>query len=212
MASGIAFFLMLAVLELNQNRVAGSVLTIAVSVGFWLCHHLLLSKRRWYIKLAGWAAWLGCFLAILLLTWPPVHAVPAVDTAAPVKTEVLALRQGALQGVYTDDGLVEVYAGIPYAKPPIGELRWKEPQNPDPWDGVLPADHFAPMSMQPTNLPIYNSLTQIIGFHDYKISLSDNYRPPVSEDSLYTVDLFRRLSARNHKAGQQEAPGQPVAE
>ena len=39
--------------------------------------------------------------------------------------------------------------------------------------------------MQPQNLPIYNSLAQIIGYHDYQISLDDNYTPPVSEDSLY---------------------------
>ena len=39
--------------------------------------------------------------------------------------------------------------------------------------------------MQKTNLPFYDSLVHIIGYHDYKISLKDNYRPPVSEDSLY---------------------------
>ena len=54
-----------------------------------------------------------------------------------------------------------------------------------PWDGVRVCDHFAPMSMQPTNLPIYDSLAQIIGYHDYKISLKDNSRAPVSEDALY---------------------------
>ena len=39
--------------------------------------------------------------------------------------------------------------------------------------------------MQKTNLPVYDSLVRIIGYHDYRISLSDNYIPPVSEDSLY---------------------------
>jgi para-nitrobenzyl esterase len=80
---------------------------------------------------------------------------------------------------------VEVYAGIPYAKPPVGELRWREPQDPEPWTGILDADRFAPMSMQPTNGPVYESLRQIIGYHDYKITSSDDYMPPVSEDSLY---------------------------
>ena len=60
-----------------------------------------------------------------------------------------------MQGVYNEDKSVEVYTGIPYAKPPVGELRWKEPQDPDKWDGVLVADHFAPMSMQPQKLPMY---------------------------------------------------------
>ncbi len=111
--------------------------------------------------------------------------MPAVEHANAEKTEIRVLPQGQVRGVMTEDGAVEVYAGIPYAKPPVGELRWKEPQDPEPWDGVLEADHFAPMSMQPVRLPIYNSLAQIIGYHDYRISFKNNYRPPVSEDSLY---------------------------
>ena len=39
--------------------------------------------------------------------------------------------------------------------------------------------------MQVRNSVYYDSLAQIIGYHDYKISLTDNWRPPVSEDSLY---------------------------
>nr|MCR4711960.1 carboxylesterase family protein [Clostridia bacterium] len=92
--------------------------------------------------------------------------------------------------VVTADGAVEVFAGIPYAAPPVGELRWREPQDPESWEGVLAADHFAPMSMQPTNLPIYNSLTKIVGFHNYQLSWQDNYRPPASEDSLY-LNIWR---------------------
>ena len=100
-------------------------------------------------------------------------------------TGTVHLDQGDVRGVVVADGAVELYAGIPYAQPPVGELRWKEPQDPLPWEGLLTADHFAPMCMQPTHLPIYDSLTRIIGFHDYKISLHDNYVAPVSEDGLY---------------------------
>ena len=39
--------------------------------------------------------------------------------------------------------------------------------------------------MQPTNSALYSSLAQIIGYHDYEITLEDNYITPVSEDSLY---------------------------
>ena len=65
--------------------------------------------------------------------------------------------KGLVSGVYSKDGKVEIYAGIPYAKPPVGELRWRAPQDPEPWSGVLACDAFAPMSMQVTNLPIYDS-------------------------------------------------------
>lgn len=184
--SALIFAIMLAVLELNKNTVWGFVLLLLVTAGFYTAHRFIVKrKNKWYLRLCVWLAWLGLFCGVLLLTWPPVQAVPAVSVKNPEKTEIITLSQGDLQGVYNADKSVEVFAGIPYAKPPVGELRWKEPQDAEPWDGVLLADRFAPMGMQPRNLPIYYSLAQIIGYHDYKITLDDNYTEPVSEDSLY---------------------------
>ena len=65
---------------------------------------------------------------------------------APVKVE-----EGLLQGVYTD-GLT-VYKGIPFAAPPVGELRWHAPEPPAKWDGVRQAVKFAPAPMQGGNSP-----------------------------------------------------------
>lgn len=184
--SALIFAIMLAVLELNKNTVWGFVLLLLVTAGFYTAHRFIVKrKNKWYLRLCVWLAWLSLFCGVLLLTWPPVQAVPAVSVKNPEKTEIITLSQGDLQGVYNADKSVEVFAGIPYAKPPVGELRWKEPQDAEPWEGVLLADHFAPMGMQPRNLPIYYSLAQIIGYHDYKITLDDNYTEPVSEDSLY---------------------------
>ena len=131
------------------------------------------------------AAYLLAFALIFFLTWPPVKPVPAVESPNPKATGIIETKYGKIRGVLNKDESVAVYAGIPYAKPPINELRWKAPQKPDNWDDILIADHFASMSMQETNLPIYDSLARIIGYHDYQISLKDNYIPPVSEDSLY---------------------------
>lgn len=184
--SALIFAIMLAVLELNKNTVWGFVLLLLVTAGFYTAHRFIVKrKNKWYLRLCVWLAWLSLFCGVLFLTWPPVQAVPAVSVKNPEKTEIITLSQGDLQGVYNADKSVEVFAGIPYAKPPVGELRWKEPQDAEPWDGVLLADRFAPMGMQPRNLPIYYSLAQIIGYHDYKITLDDNYTEPVSEDSLY---------------------------
>ena len=58
-------------------------------------------------------------------------------------------RNGMVQG-YFDGGDVRVFAGIPYALPPVGELRWREPQPMTNWDGIRPADHFGDRPMQPT--------------------------------------------------------------
>lgn len=179
------FLIMLSVLELNKNTIPGFLLLLAVTVGFAILFVRVLHGGKWYWKLLGWMGWIGAFVLILLLTWPPMKRVPAYEGKTPTYTDVVSLEKGDVRGVLIDDGKVELYAGIPYAKPPVGELRWREPQDPEPWTGVLTADHFAPMCMQPVSLPIVDSLKQIFGFHDYRISLSDNYRPAVSEDGLY---------------------------
>ena len=182
--AGLLFLIMLAVLELNKNTILGFALLIAATVCFVILFVKVLHGGKWYWKLLGWLGWIAAFVAVLFISWPPTKAVPACD-GKPVYTEVVSTDKGDVRGVLLEDGAVELYAGIPYAKPPVGELRWREPQDAEPWDGVKDCDHFAPMCMQPVELPIYSSLKQIIGFHDYRISLKDNYMPPVSEDGLY---------------------------
>ena len=181
--TALALCLMLAVLELNKNTVIGWVLTLTTAACYLLLRHKARGKGP--LRFLCAAGWLACFAGILFLTWPPVKRVPAVEGKTGGPTEIVRLRDGDVRGVRTADGAVEIFAGIPYAAPPEGDLRWREPADPEPWEGVLEADSFAPMSMQPVNLPIHDSLVQIIGYHDYKISLRDNFRAPVSEDALY---------------------------
>ena len=54
---------------------------------------------------------------------------------------------GWIQGTVTDEGM-SVYKGIPFAAPPVGELRWKAPQAVIPWKGVRDANDYAPGPMQ----------------------------------------------------------------
>ena len=183
--TGLLFLLMTAVLELNKNTLPGFGLLIAATAVFAVVFVKVLQGSKRYMKLLGYLGYLAVFAGILFLTWPPTRAVPAYEGKVPVYTRTVKLRQGEVRGVVIADGAVELFAGVPYAQAPVGELRWKEPQDPLPWTGVLSADHFAPMCMQPTHLPIYDSLARIIGYHDYKISLSDNWVAPVSEDGLY---------------------------
>jgi para-nitrobenzyl esterase len=63
--------------------------------------------------------------------------------AEPVRTD-----SGLVQGLPGGDPSVTVFKGIPYAAPPVGDLRWRAPQLPAPWDGVRRADHFGPRAMQ----------------------------------------------------------------
>ena len=61
---------------------------------------------------------------------------------------VLDIEGGKVQGVESSVKGVYIYKGIPFAAPPVGDLRWKEPQPVVPWEGVKVADTFGPGAMQ----------------------------------------------------------------
>ncbi|XP_026751915.2 juvenile hormone esterase-like isoform X2 [Galleria mellonella] len=63
---------------------------------------------------------------------------------------LVTIEQGALQGMVCDhDGRTYVaFNGIPYAKPPIGKLRFKAPEPPEPWEGVRDATQHGPTCPQ----------------------------------------------------------------
>ena len=80
------------------------------------------------------------------------------------------VQSGAVSGEAGKDATVHAYKGIPYAAPPVGDLRWKKPQVPAAWQGTKQATEFPKACVQaayPQN-SIY-------------------YRPPepMSEDCLY---------------------------
>ena len=66
---------------------------------------------------------------------------------------ILTVTGGQIQGVESANPEVIVYKGVPFAAPPVGELRWQEPQPVEAWDGVLTADTFSAICPQPGNPP-----------------------------------------------------------
>ena len=88
---------------------------------------------------------------------------------------IVETKKGKITGV--DRGDYVEYRGIPYAKPPTGELRWKAPQPVEPWEGVLEATEWTCRAMQDTGpgAPPYDK-----EFYD-----DPAWLPPVSEDCLY---------------------------
>ena len=178
--------LFLVLLELNKNTVLGWILAILLLGGYAVFYARTLSKKSGFVRIIGFLGLMLLLMGLLFyLTVGPVKRRPAVEGPNGGVTDIVTVADGQLTGVLTADKVVEVYTGIPYAAPPVGDLRWREPQDPEPWEGVLKADTFAPMSMQPQNSAIYGSLSHIVGFHDYEISLDDHFREAVSEDSLY---------------------------
>src|SRR5690349_5499402 len=75
------------------------------------------------------------FLAALL---PLPAAIPE-----PVRTE-----NGLVSGVAGASPEVHVFEGIPFAAPPVGELRWRAPRPSANWEGVRSADKFSALCMQ----------------------------------------------------------------
>jgi para-nitrobenzyl esterase len=87
---------------------------------------------------------------------------------------VLEIEGGKIQGVESSVKGVYIYKGIPFAAPPVGDLRWKEPQPVIPWEGVKLADTFGPGSVQ-VNHDASNPWTSEFYWED----------PEFSEDCLY---------------------------
>ena len=74
---------------------------------------------------------------------------------------------GVVEGTTAPNG-VRAFRGIPFAAPPVGDLRWQPPQPVKPWEGVRKADRFGPRAMQ---RPIFGDM---------------NFRSDgMSEDCLY---------------------------
>lgn len=94
-------------------------------------------------------------LAVLGLLLFSLHAM----AAAPLQTSRVHTTNGVLEGVISADGKVRTFKGIPYAAPPAGPLRWKEPQPAAPWSGVRAASEYGARCMQG---PIYPDMV----FHD----------------------------------------------
>ncbi len=104
-------------------------------------------------------------LFILICFYNPGFAQPG-GRSSQVPSLQVKIANGILEGV--DESGVRAFKGIPFAAPPVGVLRWREPQPVTNWTGVRKADKFGPRAMQ---LPVFSDM----------MFRSDG----VSEDCLY---------------------------
>jgi para-nitrobenzyl esterase len=105
-----------------------------------------------------------------MLRLPLAMILAAALPLAAAITDPVRVEQGQLSGVPGSDPSVRVFKGIPFAAPPVGNLRWRAPKPAADWPGVRKADQFSATCMQ-TPYPegsLYRSEPQ-----------------PVSEDCLY---------------------------
>ena len=86
-----------------------------------------------------------------LLVRAALVAIVATLSACPLMAAMngpVSTDAGQLQGVQGKDPSITVYKGIPFAAPPVGDLRWKAPQPVTPWKGIRKADQFGSMCPQ----------------------------------------------------------------
>jgi para-nitrobenzyl esterase len=105
-----------------------------------------------------------CFPAVLI-------AVLLSSAVFAAITEPVRVEQGLLAGTSGSSADVRVYRGIPFAAPPVGDLRWKAPQPAAKWQGLRQAAEFSNACWQ-TQYPAAAAI--------YQAKL-----PPLSEDCLY---------------------------
>jgi para-nitrobenzyl esterase len=78
------------------------------------------------------------------------NSLPATE-GQPAMNEIIQTNYGQLRGVMADNTASVIFKGIPYAKPPVGELRWRPPESPATWSGIRDANQFSQSCIQPTN-------------------------------------------------------------
>src|SRR5579871_4177802 len=94
-----------------------------------------------------------------------------VTAAGAAISDPVHVQQGLISGIPGKNPEIRVYRGIPFAMPPVGNLRWKAPQPPASWPGVRAASE-EPHACWQTPYPAAAAL--------YQAKL-----PPLSEDCLY---------------------------
>jgi para-nitrobenzyl esterase len=111
-------------------------------------------------------------------------AASAAEAQGRIEGAPLAVDGGAVTGSWAANGHVRAYLGLPFAAPPVGELRWKPPQPATPWQGVRAATSFGPQCLQSGGSPksVY-----------FEYSGGDL---PISEDCL-TLNVWAPASAKD---------------
>lgn len=90
-----------------------------------------------------------------------------------MKRPVVNTKKGMIEGLQKDG--YKAYLGIRYAKAPVGDLRFRAPEETDSWEGIYQADHFGNICLQ----------TGTDGFYKKEFYSDPEFTPEMSEDCLY---------------------------
>jgi para-nitrobenzyl esterase len=117
-------------------------------------------------------------------------AIAEMGASRPVSVTV---AEGILEGRNSVDGAVNIFKGIPYAIPPIGQRRWRPPEPAAPWHGVRSAHEFGSAPIQPRRPP--NSLTFLGHEQTDEDCLYLNIWAPSATDERHPVIVWFHFGA-----------------
>lgn len=141
------------------------------------------------------------FILIALFLLPLTSACHR-DDAIIVSTSL-----GDIQGTKTETAYV--FLGIPFAKPPLGELRWASPQDPEPWQGFLNASTHRDVCTQPDRRPTGQTIPgAFVGSED--CLYLDVYHPRNQDEALPVYVYFH--GGANRFGGAADYDGSRLAE
>ncbi|PKU35829.1 fatty acyl- hydrolase medium chain isoform x2 [Limosa lapponica baueri] len=130
-------------------------------------------------------------LLSLILT---VGAAALVATGQKAEQPEVVTKYGTVRGyqfkVDAAERSINVFLGLPFAKPPVGPLRFSEPQPPEPWKGVRNATSYPPMCLQ--------DKVQGQVFSDIITNRKEKVLLDVSEDCLY-LNVYTPVSTEKQE-------------
>lgn len=131
--------------------VGGTVVLAGFGARMW-------RRRRWLVRGAAWIASAALVAGTAVMAGP----LPSTRTLDGPHTEPVATVQGEVIGVRDDRAGVDTFAGIPYAAPPVGPLRWEPPAPARVRSSPLVADEFGPSAVQPEPSFLTRAATRVL--------------------------------------------------
>ncbi|MCC2232769.1 carboxylesterase family protein [Lachnospiraceae bacterium CLA-AA-H215] len=108
--------------------------------------------------------------------------------------KIVKIETGFLSGKLSEDQQVRMFFGVPYAKPPVGDLRWRAPQPAEPWEGVRDARFRGNVDMhrRPSMKSFYGKEFDQMEYPRSEDCLYLNIWAPkeVSETEKYPIALY----------------------
>ncbi|MGI5500351.1 carboxylesterase family protein [Lentzea sp. CA-135723] len=180
-------------LHLNQSPFWGWGIVVELLVGLAVLARSWLARRA-VVQVLAWLV----AATLVFVTAVAAYPAPAHRSAGPpgaAATAAVSTQDGPVSGVYNEDRSVEIFAGVPYAAPPVGDLRWKPPQPSAHRTAVLTANRFADSPVQSSSGFATRALTTVRAV-PLANTLVNPY--PSSEDSLY-LNIWRATEPKSAK-------------